>query len=414
MNRLLSTAVGRRRAQPRRAPRPGFTLLELLIAVSIMLILLAITASAIKVTSDADRVRGAARQIQSYLLGARDRAIYAKAPRGVRFLRGGSGGALSDPNDRANRLVTSMVYIEPTEPWQGQVIVLPLNPNQPWHATNNPLRRLRLQNANAVPNWQDLVNQGLLTKDLRVQIPASNRGTWYVIQGLQLNANYSGNPLGLGNGPFQELVLATEYRSPNPTGINYEMARIELPPTVMPNQEPVELPKGVAIDLDRCGVWSSVLSCAAYTGNPSDPVYFPNKLPASWKGTTVTNGSADYNQRMDLMFSPRGTIFGPEAAQGVIQLYVTETRNLLGLPMNISLSGSANASGTTYAQLLDPAYGEQASGSLDPPAVDKSVVTIFTQTGQVICSPVRTQDSNNDGFADDPFYFSERGEVAGR
>lgn len=414
MHPLLLTAGSRRSTKPPGAPRLAFTLLELLIAVSIMLILLAITATAIKVSSDADRVRGAARQIQSYLLGARDRAIYAKAPRGVRFLRGGSVGGSSDPNDRANRLVTSMVYIEPTEPWLGQVIVLPLDPTTPWHPTDNPLRRLRLRDPSTVPNWQNLLDRGLLTPGLRVQIPASNRGTWYVIQDINPSANYSGNPLGLGNGPFQELVLRTEYRCPNPTRVNYEMVRIELPPAVMPNQEPVELPKGVAIDLDRCGVWSDVLNSKAYTGNSDDPVYFPNKLPASWKGATETNGFADYNQRMDLMFSPRGTIIGPEAAQGVVQLYVTETRNLLGLPMNISLSTNANASGTTYVQLLDPAYGEQASGSLDPPAVDKSLVTIFTRTGLVICSPVRTQDQNTDGFADDPFYYAERGEVAGR
>jgi len=401
-------------------------MLELLIAIGIMLILLAITASALKITNDSDRVRAAGRQIQSYLLGARDRAIYAKAPRGVRFLRGGTGTTVTDPTDRANRLVTSMVYVEPTDPWQGQVMIVPNDPTQPYNAASNQLVRLRLRDLSVVPDWLALQSRGLLAPGLRVQIPASNRGTWYAIYGVQLNQSYNNDLYGPGNGPFQEILLSTEYRSANPTGLNYEKASIELPPSVMPNQEPIQLPKGVAIDLDRCGYWKNVGSCRDYTQNTNDPLYWPEKLPQSWQGgVSSDNLRSEYNQRMDLMFSPRGTITGPPAAQGIIHLYVTETLNLAGLPTTVALSSSANPAGVTYAQLMDAGYGTNATGGkADPPIPNKVLTTIFTRTGQVTCTPVRTDDnysnsyvnttSGQDGFADDPFYFAERGEVAGR
>jgi hypothetical protein len=105
---------------------------------------------------------------------------------------------------------------------------------------------------------------------------------------------------------------------------------------------------------------------------------------------------------MDIMFSPRGAVTGPSAGAGVIQLYLTDQAGAdLG---------------------LDPAYGVNATGSVDPPIPDKILVSIFTRTGNVNVTPVLTTDARNnysgaatpDGYADDPFYFSERGEVAGK
>ena len=66
--------------------RRGFTLIELLVAISILLILSALTFTMVNVTMDSDRIRSGSREVQSYLEGARNQAIYAKAPRGVRFL----------------------------------------------------------------------------------------------------------------------------------------------------------------------------------------------------------------------------------------------------------------------------------------------------------------------------------------
>lgn len=389
-----ATSAARKTRSPRVTrdgrERRGFTLLELLVTVSIMLILLAITATAVRVTNDTDRVRSAGRQVQSYLMGARDRAIYAKAPRGVRFLRGGTGTA-GDPNDRANRLVTSMVYVEPTDPWSGQVAIIPFDTSMAWNSTSNPLRRVRLRDTTTVPNWQQLQTRGLLTPGLRIQIPASNRGTWYAIQDIQISG---------GN---QDIIISTEYRNPNASGQVLERGLIELPASVIPNEEVIQLPRGVAIDLDRCGSdWVAALTAM--------PKRAPNKLPAAWM-----DANGNFTPRMDLMFSPRGTIFGPAASQGIIHFFITDAQNLSGVPTTVNLTSQANPS-VTYAQLWDAAYGANIAGgtTADPPIPDKILTTIFTRTGNVSCSPVNTVDTDANGFADDPFFFAERGEVAGR
>ncbi len=354
----------RRMLSPQRTPHGrhsvGFTLLELLIAVSILLILLAITATAIRVNNNADRVRGGARTLQSYMLGAKDRAIYAKAPRGVRFLREGTNP----------RTVTSMVYVEPTEPWQGQVRIIPVNESLSWNSLTNPMRRVRIEYPEQIPNWAILQSRGMLTAGLRVRIPANSRGTWYVIQSVSISGN------------IQDLLLTTEIRNPVSTGILREQAEIELPPSVMQNAEPVQLPRGVVIDLDRCS---------------ANPVSAPGgRLPAAWRvGPPVGTASFSYTNRMDLMFSPRGGVTGLAAASGIIHFYLTD-------------QAAADL-------ILDASYGVNATGTLDPPIPDKFLVSVFTRTGNVVVSPVNTVDSSPaNGIADDPFFYSERGEVAGK
>lgn len=331
----------------------GFTLIELLVVMLIMITLVAITAAAIKINIDADRVRGAARAVQSYILGARDRAIYAKEPRGVRLI-------LNASNPRS---VSSLVFIEPTDPWVGQVQLLPFDTANPWNASTNPMTRVRLRNTNDVPNWLQLNQRNLLVSYAhpRIQIPASDRGVWYTIDTVDVL------------GTYQDIILTTPFRNPNETGLNDETAQIELPPAPIPNEEPFQLPRNVVIDLDACS---------------SNRTAFPgNKLPNSWKNFSTSPFS--YKKQLDLLFSPRGSVTGASAASGLIHFYITEM---------------------TAADLqLDAAYV-----GTNPPIPDKTVVTIFTRTGNVIASPVNTTDANNDGVADDPFFFPERGEVAGR
>ena len=335
------------------ARRYGFTLIELLVVMLIAIVIVAITTAAIKVNIDADRVRGAGRSFQSYLLGARDRAIYAKQPRGVRLI-------LNSANPRT---VSSVVLIQPTDPWSGQVQLLPFNTNQPWDSSTNPMKRVRLRNTNDVPNWLQLNQRNLLVSEShpRIKIPASNRGVWYIVDTVDVAGN------------FQDLILTTEYRNPNPTGVNDETAQIELPPSVVPNEEPFQLPRNVVIDLDACSTNRSTLP--------------GNKLPNAWKN--FSHSPFSYKKQLDILFSPRGAITGTAAASGLIHFYVTE-------------SAAADL-------LLDAAYN-----GTSPPVPDKNVVTVFTRTGNVITSPINTTDANNDGIADDPFYYPERGEVAGR
>ena len=73
--------------------RHAFTLVEMLVVITVLLVLAGVTVTSINVALEGERVRSSARQLQSYLLGARDRAAYSQLPRGVRF----EIGDLTDP-----------------------------------------------------------------------------------------------------------------------------------------------------------------------------------------------------------------------------------------------------------------------------------------------------------------------------
>ncbi len=93
--------------------RRGFTLVELLVTISIFVILLAITASAFNVGQDREKITGAARQIQSAVEGARSRAFKLQRPIGLRFN--------IDPSDPT--VSPSMIYVQQLEPIRGKLDV---------------------------------------------------------------------------------------------------------------------------------------------------------------------------------------------------------------------------------------------------------------------------------------------------
>lgn len=364
----------------RHATRGGVTLIELIVVVTIIVILVAITATAIRVNYDSDRIRAGARQMQSYLLGARDRAIHAKAPRGVRLIL--------DP--QLPNVVTSMIYIQPVsvEPYNVEIYGA-TDRTQPISGTNLA-RRVELpinpstgQVRPVTPDWASLDDDGLLIRGrTRIRIPADSRGEWYVIQDFAFDP-----PSGANKGrDSQVLLLSTEYRQPvNGTRV-ITQAQLDLPPVPLENEQPVQLPRGICVDLFRCSQWV-----------PSSTVPNPRldfKIPADWR---IAVSPSSFSTQLDILFSPRGSVIGPAAASGIIQLYLTE-------------EFAAEAG-------LDPSY---ESG--DFPVPDSIVTTIFTRTGTVITSPVNKTDQYNngtgaavaDGRADDPFYYSERGEVAGQ
>src|SRR5688500_14039008 len=81
--------------------RQGFTLIELLVVIGILVVLTTLTVMLVNITQNEDRIRAGAAQVQSYLEGARDRAIHAGEPRGVRFL----------PDTNTPNVATSLIYI---------------------------------------------------------------------------------------------------------------------------------------------------------------------------------------------------------------------------------------------------------------------------------------------------------------
>jgi prepilin-type N-terminal cleavage/methylation domain-containing protein len=452
----------------RRTPNAAFTLIELLVVILILLTIAAVTVSAINVSIDGDKVRSGARQVQSYLAGARDRAIYAKEPRGVRFIL--------DPNDP--RVVTSMVYIAPTEEYwtEGQIQLERIDENnngipdvaegfgtQPEPGNAWVVRAFDSdvndgQQRNLAPsNWPELLNQGVLRDGNRIRLPDAN-GSWYTIQVDLLRRFNNSNNVNTYYPP--RLRLQQSYRelptnnpptsSPIPPprradglaafrpGDGPQGYQLELSPAPMPNQEPVQLPRGVVIHLDRCSAEPDVVARRG------------ESLPADWRDFTRedrnnngvldpgedwnNNGSLDpsdvtqfsYSTYLDVMFSPRGTVIGTAASRGLIHLYVGEQKD----------SDQDRIDWPNVA--MPPAYQPSARDYVPRPSDnrargDKRLVTIFTRTGQVAVYAIHPgdEDTNGNGVLDagedtngnaatvpyperTPLFYAVTGEVSGR
>lgn len=421
----------------------GFTLVELLVVISILAILVVITISSINFALASDVTRSASRQVQSYLAGARDRAIFAKEDRGVRFLldRTGSQGTTYSSN-RAT--VTSMVYIAPAEPWSRGTIELERIDDVPPHPDADGPEVFNVRGTGT--DWLFLKNRGQLIDNARIKIPADSSGIWYTI----VDAS--------GVSATEEVLrLTTPYREPGNTPVTDIVAfspgsgpstyLLELAAEVLPNEEPVLLPNGTAIDLDRSFLPASWRSGIFAPGDDGQPGVLgidddgANGIDDS--GELGWPGSDDvriYSSRLDLMFSPSGSVVGREAGNGKIHFAIDTIENI----------NSTWRQGTSYSEgdrVQIPARGvtsftpydrtylcETAGASGSDPSVflasgargegtllntDGSVIwevelntstillSLYTRTGSISANKL-----NVSGLAFDPFKYAETGEVS--
>lgn len=408
--------------------RPGFTLVELLIVVAVMLILIVMTVQAVDFAFTQERLKAGARQVQSALAGARDRAIFAaksnpNAKVGIRFL--------TDENDP--RQVTSMVYISvPDIKWtRGQIRLERVDDNADGIAdlvidTNGDgilESAVKIVRGDAGCGWYTLKERGLLglfeDKNLngvldagedqngnglldidpaRIEIPRGS-GIWYPVLTHRLT------PVN------QVLELATPYQESTTTLDNEVIAfqgtgpstyELELQPRVLPEAQPILLPETVCIDLDG------------------------SLVPSSWRPAPGSPQNARYSSHMDILFSPRGVVTGSVAAMGLVQLYVAERKDvqktidlLARPPVNSSSAGPLVPGQNQFREdlnengILDAGEDLNGNGLLDEasPIGQQAIITIFTLTGKVSSYPIDTTDNiinatgaaGVDGFADYPF-----------
>lgn len=307
--------------------RPGFTLVELIVALSIFLILSTMTIMMVNVSTNSERISSSARQVQSYVLGARDRAIHAGEPRGVRFVL--------DPDN--SRTINSMVYIgSPAKFQTGQVTVggqnlLPAEDSAYYLVPDSSI----------AGRWERLYQQGLLVD--------------YAPIWLGTNSEYNTiRRVTDGSGNFLRWQLHRRVKSVfDNAGRTMDYA-LQLQPTVLPNQEPRLLPRGIVIDLDN------------------------SQIPAAW------SSGGSYINSMDILFSPRGSITGRLTAAGAIRFVLADVVDIeRDLP-----PGDPSKEG------------------------DELILSISTQTGSVTTHSVDPTDSDSNGAADDPFRYARLGEVS--
>lgn len=404
--------------------QPGFTLIELLVVVTVMLILIVMTVQAVDFAFTQERLKAGARQVQSALAGARDRAIFAKQIRGLRLLT----------DETEPRRVTGMVYIGlPDTYWnKGQFRLERVDDNNDKIAdlvvdinSDGMLESaVKIVRGDAGCGWYTLKERGLLglfedtnlngvldpgedqngnllldVDPSRIEIPAYS-GIWYPVLTHRLS------PVN------QILELATPYQDSNNATLDNEVIafqgagptayRLALQPRVLPEAQPILLPETVCIDLDG------------------------SLVPTSWRPPAGSTQSGRYSSHMDILFSPRGVVTGSEAAMGLIHLYVAERKDvqktidlLARPPVNSNSAGPRLPGENQFREdvndngSLDPGEDLNGNGLLDEatPIGQQAVISIFTLTGKVSSYPIDTTDAYNnttnalgsDGFADAPF-----------
>jgi prepilin-type N-terminal cleavage/methylation domain-containing protein len=350
--------------------RRGFTLTELLVVISILVLLTSVVVVALGNTRNSDRVKSAARTAQSTILGSRDRASQAKESRGIRFLR--------DPNDPS--LITSFQYIRPLPSLtygvkNGDMGLTAFEIRR----RNNSPDAVIVAGLGAQINWFELDSNGMLdVRNTRVRIPADESGNWYKLVPLQTQPPYFVQKNGTAQ--LMQLsvpILSVDAAPPAIVAVSkdstFASMELQLGNEIAPFTEPMPLPTGMVIDLK----WSSPSAQA---------------LATSLEATGALG-------KIDLMFTPRGNITGSASVMGPIHFLIHDMQDAAARD-----PGPNN----TFVP-LSPISPKNRS--------DKIILTIFPATGNVQAFPIDPTDVLNnsdgsagpDGLADDLFRFARNG-----
>lgn len=403
--------------------RRAFTLVELLVSISIFVILSIIALSAFQGSSK-DRITAGARQVQAVFNGAKSRAAKAGEPRGVRLLL--------DPNDR--KCVNALQYIGAGSYHNGTVRVqvaesTVFTSTSPAVNDVHPICRVVCEQ---LGDWAELLNQGLIREgaSLQIRIPNTPSGRWYNMdsvdttngvgylrqvpvgaewkQGAAYSSAMSGavpafqfqpqGPLNTG----ASRTSAPDYYS-NTLPISY---LLRLDPQPLANTTPIHLPPGVVIDLDG------------------------SRVPSSWRqkedadgdgildaGEDIDgNGQLDFSANyapthstqpapLDIMFGPNGTATGEFAALGAIFLTIAHVSDVeLSRPMRV-----VDATTKTFTAFVPGDYQESYGDVALFPNKERRAVAIYPLTGNVFISQVNGASANSSHLADEPFSYAFAG-----
>lgn len=358
--------------------RKGFTLVELLVAVAIIVFLTVLTVTTLNFAAQKARIPESARSAASFLEGARDRAIHDRKPVGVRFLLDENG-----PRNSAGNPITcsSFLYVHSLDPIEtvvsigedqrtlifyttgndGTVGVAGVDDDTDGTADNtaDELGAAASDDVYTGDSWDFIEGRGLFY----------NRGTEIV---LTLATGQKTRFVVIKNGANWELTRDIGGTF-TPLGQRLDLKMVFTPsiPAVMPNQTPRELARGVVIDLETSRV--------------------AGRIPADW----YDSATSSYSDTMDIAFRPDGKPI--VSVQGVLSL-------------NLVVADAADIETTNWLSGSNPFY----SIASRPNAAQERLVTVGMMTGKIGSAMIKLEDSNGDDIPDDPFFYAETGKHGNR